>query len=83
MMKVQVSFIILGFISATGTRTRVAQVRAEYPNQLDYSGAGFGWSQCAFWNPSCSFALPHGSCILAGNCLHNFRREMLEPDSKL
>ena len=24
--------------SATGTRTRVAQVRAEYPNQLDYSG---------------------------------------------
>ena len=26
--------------SATGTRTRVARVRAEYPNQLDYSGAG-------------------------------------------
>ena len=25
--------------SATGTRTRVARVRAEYPNQLDYSGA--------------------------------------------
>ena len=24
--------------SATGTRTRVAQVQAEYPNQLDYSG---------------------------------------------
>jgi hypothetical protein len=24
--------------SATGTRTRVALVRAEYPNQLDYSG---------------------------------------------
>ena len=24
--------------SASGTRTRVAQVRAEYPNQLDYSG---------------------------------------------
>ena len=24
--------------SATGTRTRVAWVRAEYPNQLDYSG---------------------------------------------
>ena len=23
---------------ATGTRTRVARVRAEYPNQLDYSG---------------------------------------------
>ena len=25
--------------SATGTRTRVARVRAEYSNQLDYSGA--------------------------------------------
>ena len=25
--------------SATGTRTRVARVRAEYPNQLDYSGS--------------------------------------------
>ena len=24
--------------SAAGTRTRVARVRAEYPNQLDYSG---------------------------------------------
>ena len=24
--------------SATGTRTRAARVRAEYPNQLDYSG---------------------------------------------
>ena len=24
--------------SATGNRTRVARVRAEYPNQLDYSG---------------------------------------------
>ena len=28
--------------SATGTRTRVARVRAEYPNQLDYSGSGQG-----------------------------------------
>ena len=28
--------------SATGTRTRVARVRAEYPNQLDYSGGGDG-----------------------------------------
>ena len=25
--------------SAAGTRTRVARVRAEYPNQLDYSGS--------------------------------------------
>ena len=28
----------LTFNSATGTRTRVARVRAEYPNQLDYTG---------------------------------------------
>jgi hypothetical protein len=28
--------------SATGTRTRVARVRAEYPNQLDYSGLAKG-----------------------------------------
>ena len=27
--------------SATGTQTRVARVRAEYPNQLDYSGVGW------------------------------------------
>ena len=26
--------------SATGTRTRVARVKAEYPNQLDQSGSG-------------------------------------------
>ena len=33
--------------SATGTRTRVARVRAEYPNQLDYSGS---WLRSvAFW----------------------------------
>ena len=25
--------------SATGAQTRVARVRAEYPNQLDYSGS--------------------------------------------
>ena len=30
--------------SATGTRTRVARVRAEYPNQLDYSGV-VPWSR--------------------------------------
>ena len=28
------------FSSATGTRTRVARVRAEYPSQLDYGGWG-------------------------------------------
>ena len=31
--------------SATGTRTRVARLRAEYPNQLDYSGY---WYNCPF-----------------------------------
>ena len=30
----------LVFNSATGTRTRVARVRVEYPSQLDYSGLG-------------------------------------------
>ena len=30
--------------SATGTRTRVARVRAEYPNQLDYSGCCIDFS---------------------------------------
>ena len=35
--------------SATGTRTRVARVRAEYPNQLDYSGDGYVFaSTCSF-----------------------------------
>ena len=32
-------FDVSGKYSATGTRTRVARVRAEYPNQLDYSGS--------------------------------------------
>ena len=27
-------------VSVTGTRTRVARARAEYPDQLDYSGSG-------------------------------------------
>ena len=33
----------IGFVrgaSATGTRARVARVKAEYPSQLDYSGVG-------------------------------------------
>ena len=33
------SYWLISNNSATGTRTRVARVRAEYPNQLDYSGA--------------------------------------------
>ena len=36
--------------SATGTRARVARVRAEYPNQLDYSGCG---------GTTCSGPYPH------------------------
>ena len=34
--------------SATGTRARVARVRAEYPNQLDYSGAISPHPKCQF-----------------------------------
>ena len=36
----------LVFNSATGTRTRVARVRAEYPSQLDYSGLGGVVERC-------------------------------------
>ena len=32
--------------SATGTQARVARVRAEYPNQLDYSGRCFILLMC-------------------------------------
>ena len=32
--------------SATGTRTRVARVRAEYPNQLDYGGHALSCKSC-------------------------------------
>ena len=42
--------------SATGTRTRVAWMRAEYPNQLDYSG--FCWSEEGA-------TLPQDACILS------------------
>ena len=34
--------------SATGTRTRVARVRAEYPNQLDYSGCCINLGQLRY-----------------------------------
>ena len=36
--------------SATGTRTRVARVRAEYPNQLDYSGFCTRGSRSSFYS---------------------------------
>ena len=47
--------------SATGTRTRVARVRAEYPNQLDYSG---------FWE------VP-GTAVVSSPRLANGRRHTL------
>ena len=51
----------LGANSATGTRTRVARVRAEYPNQLDYGGVddSFGGRQNVF-----SIMQTAGLCIL-------------------
>ena len=44
--------------SATGTRARVARVRAEYPNQLDYSGFCAG-HETAFKNST-------GCCLEEG-----------------
>ena len=38
-LNVLMRFVAMVQNSATGTRTRVARVRAEYPNQLDYSGS--------------------------------------------
>ena len=40
-------------ISAAGTRTRVARVRAEYPNQLDYSGGDSSCYFCASIHEAC------------------------------
>ena len=40
--------------SATGTRTRVARVRAEYPNQLDYSGSAVHVLSFFAFPPRCS-----------------------------
>ena len=40
--------------SATGTRTRVARVRAEYPNQLDYSGSAVHVLVFFAFAPRCS-----------------------------
>ena len=40
--------------SATGTRTRVARVRAEYPNQLDYGGGALQEMQFSnHWARAC------------------------------
>ena len=54
--------------SATGTRTRVARVRAEYPNQLDYSGSApqrFGRDSLVAKCPSFSLGLPAPVCSCA------------------
>ena len=56
--------------SATGTRTRVARVRAEYPNQLDYSGSGMCSTHTYFrlssYNcPSCQMHQPRIEPMLA------------------
>ena len=66
--------------SATGTRTRVARVRAEYPNQLDYSGVVFfvagccgrGWQVVAgvLW---VGFARVRGRCAIATGVLWPLR----------
>ena len=40
-LNVLMRFVAMAQNSATGTQTRVARVRAEYPNQLDYSGDVF------------------------------------------
>ena len=47
--------------SATGTRTRVARVRAEYPNQLDYSGSGMcsTHTYCRFSSYNCPSCQMH------------------------
>lgn len=50
--------------SATGTRARVARVRAEYPNQLDYSGFCAG-HETAFKNST-------GCCLKAVGPLNFF-----------
>ena len=39
------SYWLISNSSATGARARVAWVRAEYPNQLDYSGAECNFTQ--------------------------------------
>ena len=59
--------------STTGTRTRVARVRAEYPNQLDYSGsvlqalAGVSFPSRQPW-----------SCVAVGRYVRQVRNRMPE-----
>ena len=44
-LKPQANLLFLSNNSATETRARVARVRAEYPDQLDYSGAACSLAQ--------------------------------------
>ena len=52
--------------SATGTRTRVARVRAEYPNQLDYSGIYIHIKLVGYGEKLHGCHLPM-SCVKAGS----------------
>ena len=52
--------------SAAGTRTRVARVRAEYPNQLDYSGLGGAAVRAGLSGGPNVHALPQRSGLRCG-----------------
>ena len=62
--------------AATGTRTRVARVRAEYPNQLDYSGSVQRYpapqleSEGQPSNPARSDDIPVRQYMLLGRAIH-------------
>ena len=67
--------------SATGTRTRVARVRAEYPNQLDYSGF---WQTEQTWCMSCLDAsnrteMVHDDMSQCAYCISDTRWEEPSP----
>ena len=73
--------------SATGTRTRVARVRAEYPNQLDYSGCWLcHWNTCAclfvltFWSMTPDPWLPTPPFPLLTSHPSLLTQDLLTPD---
>ena len=64
-IKYSISLVIIygnGANSATGTRTRVARVRAEYPNQLDYSGHVIPKPDCSYKTTCLAQASAAGGC---------------------